>query len=150
MGCDYYIHEYLEIEHINGISYVELPLKRGDYPELECGIYDSDEEECNRYYNLPEFRKIQETVIKLCLLPRKPILIYENHEFVSKKMEEKYKTIIDKKMKHPNDDDDEMCLKYTDTGIFTSMLEVIKITKKDYKQSLIIFHWLILCYLLIL
>jgi hypothetical protein len=65
-------------------------------------------------------------------------------------MEEKYKTIIDKKMKHPNDDDDEMCLKYTDTGIFTSMLEVIKITKKDYKQSLIIFHWLILCYLLIL
>lgn len=40
MGCDYYINVYLEIEHINGISYYELSLIRGYFSDLECGIYE--------------------------------------------------------------------------------------------------------------
>lgn len=42
MGCDYYIHVYLEIHHINGISYYEIPTIRGYYCDLECGVCDSN------------------------------------------------------------------------------------------------------------
>lgn len=31
MGCDYYIHVYLEIQHTNGISYHEFDSIRGYY-----------------------------------------------------------------------------------------------------------------------
>ena len=52
MGCDFYIHDYLEIHHINGISYYELPTIRGYYCDLECGVCDSDE----YYYNSMEYK----------------------------------------------------------------------------------------------
>ena len=51
MGCDFYIYVYLEIHHINGISYYELPTIRGYYCDLECGVCDIDDDENNYYYN---------------------------------------------------------------------------------------------------
>ena len=35
MACDFYIYTYLEIQHIHGLSYYELPTIRGYYCELE-------------------------------------------------------------------------------------------------------------------
>ena len=45
MGCDFYIDVYLEIEHINGISYYEFPTIRGYYSDLlDFNVYnDSDD-----------------------------------------------------------------------------------------------------------
>ena len=50
-GCDFYIYVYLEIQHVNGVSYYQFPTIRGYYCELECGIYDSNDDEKDDYYN---------------------------------------------------------------------------------------------------
>jgi len=87
MGCDYYIYSYLEIEHNNGLSYHFFPIIRGYYCELECGIYDSDDDENDYYYNSIEYEALYENMIKISLTPRKPIIIYDNKSFVEPKFE---------------------------------------------------------------
>jgi hypothetical protein len=129
MGCDYYIYVYFEIEHTRGIAYYEFPIIRGYYPELECGIWDSDNEEEDYYYNSPEYCAMYESMKKICLTPRKPVIIYENHAFVSPKFETKYLDIIQTKIKQINR------VKYSRIkeigGTLTSIEQVIKITKKE-------------------
>ena len=99
MGCDYYIYNYLEIQHINGISYYELPTIRGYYCDLECGVCDSDDDENDYYYNSTEYQKLYENMKKMCLTPRKPVVIYNNNSFISPKLEMKYLPIIQNKIK---------------------------------------------------
>ena len=128
MGCDFYIYVYLEIEHVNGISYYQLPTIRGYYCDLECGVYDSDDDENDRYYNSTEYNTLYEKMIKMCLTPRKPVVIYNNNSFIEPKFEVKYLPIIQNKInKH--------CVEkyplYKDTGILTDISQVIKITKKE-------------------
>jgi len=132
MGCDYYIYTYLEIEHTNGQSYYFFPTIRGYYCELECGIYDSDDDENDYYYNSIEYEALYENMIKICLTPRKPIVIYDNKSFVEPKFEIKYLPMIQDKIdkkyveKYP---------RYDDTGSFTSIDEVIKVTKKEERYT---------------
>ena len=133
MGCDYYIHVYLEIEHTNGVSYLEFYSIRGYYCECECGIYDSDEEECDRYYNTPEHKAYYEHMTNICLTPRKPIVIYENKSFANRHFENKYAPIIRNKINNKKVEKD---TRYKDTGKLTNMDQVIRITKKEdrYKR----------------
>ena len=132
MGCDFYIHVYLEIHHINGISYYELPTIRGYYCELECGVCDSDDDENDYYYNSTEYKTLCENMKKICLTPRKPVVIYNNNSFISPKLEMKYLPIIQKKIKT-------RCVKkysrYKDTGIFTSIEEIINVIKKEERYD---------------
>ena len=71
-------------------------------------------------------------MIKLCLTPRKPIVIYNNKSFVEPKFEIKYLPMIQDKInkkyveKYPH---------YDDTGSFTSIDEVIKVTKKEERYT---------------
>lgn len=133
MGCDYYIYVYLEIHHVNGISYYELPTIRGYYCDLECGFCDSDEDENDYYYNSAEYKSLYENMQKICLTPRKPIVIYENHSFISPKLETKYLPLIQHKVNRKREE--KARLLYEDTGLFTKIEEVVKIVKKEDRYS---------------
>jgi hypothetical protein len=73
---------YLEIEHINKISYYELSLIWSYFNDLECWIYDSDDAEKDIYYNSEEYCKLYTNMIKLCLTLIKSVVIYNNNWFV--------------------------------------------------------------------
>jgi hypothetical protein len=133
MGCDYYIHNYLEIEHINGISYYQLPTKRGYYCDLECGICDSDDDEKNHYYNSTEYKTLYKNMKKICLTPRKPLIIYNNNAFITQRFEDKYSQVIQNKINKKYVE--AYNLRKKDTGTFKHISEVIKITKKDKKYD---------------
>jgi hypothetical protein len=122
MGCDYYIHLYLEIEHISGIYIHELSLIRGYYCELDCGIYDSDDEEKNQYYHSSEYETLYENMKKLCLTPREPKVIYENHLFKTLHLEKKYRPILQQIMSKID-------------GEIKSLKDIIKITKKEKRYD---------------
>lgn len=132
MGADFYVYVYLEIEHTRGISYYEFPTIRGYYCDLEYHIYDSDDDDNDIYYNSNEYKSLYDSMVKLCLTPRKPIVIYENEAFISKKLETKYLTLIQDKInkkyinKHP---------RYSDTGRFTSIEQISKIIKKEERYD---------------
>ena len=132
MGCDFYICVCLEIEHINGISYCELPMIRGYYCDLECGIYDSDDDENNYYYNSIEYKTLYENMKKMCLTPRKPVVIYDNNSFLSPKFEMKYLPIIQNKI---NKKYEKKYSRYEDTGIFTNIEQITKIVKKEQRYE---------------
>lgn len=132
MGCDYYIYNYLEIQHINGISYYEFPTIRGYYCELECGFYDSDDDENDYYYNSTEYNTLYENMKKISLTPRKPVVIYNNNSFISPKLEMKYLPIIQNKI---NKKYVEKYPRHKDTGSFTSIQQIIKVTKKEERYD---------------
>ena len=142
MGCDFYINVYLEIQHINGISYYELPTIRGYYCNLECGICDSDDDENDYYYNSIEYKSLYKNMKKICLTPRKHVVIYNNNSFISPKLEMKYLPFIQNKI---NKEHEKKNIRYKDTGIFTKIEEIIKVVKKeerydpyeDYKLNLL-------------
>ena len=154
MKCDFYIYSYLEIEHNKGISYYPLFTQLGyydklihsDYRYLINEIFDSDYErdfDSNNNFNSMKYEdsllseayeklsemheKTCDIIKKITISPKKPIIIYDNNLFVTQKLETKYFPIIQKKLN--NIYIHEFFL-YEDTGIFTDMSEVIKITKK--------------------
>jgi hypothetical protein len=131
MGCDFYIDVYLEIQHTNGISYYKLPTIRGYYCDLECGVHDSDDE--IDYSNSIEYKRLYENMKKICLTPRKPIVIYDNNSFIKPKFEIKYLPIIQNKInkKHV----EEYNTRYKDTGVFTNIEQIIKIVKKEERYE---------------
>jgi hypothetical protein len=65
------------------------------------------------------------------LTPRKPIVIYDN-SFISQKLEMKYLPFITDKI---NKQYVEKYPRYKDTGTFTSIEQVIKITKKEERYD---------------
>ena len=128
MGCDFYIFPYLEIQHMTGISYYELPLIRGYYCNLECGICDSDDDENDHYYLSPEYTQLYQDMKNMCLTPRKPVIIYENDSFVLPKFETKYLPMIQHKI---DGIPLEKYFRHKDTGRITSIGEIISIVKKE-------------------
>ena len=132
MGCDYYIYTYLEIHHINGISYYQLPTIRGYYCDLECGLCDSDDDENDYYYNSMEYKTLYEHMKKICLTPRKHVVIYNNNSFISSKFEMKYLPIIQNKI---NKKYLEKYPRHTETGSFTSIEQIIKVIKKEERYE---------------
>ena len=133
MGCDYYIQPYLKIHHSKGISYYNLPIIRGYYSDLECGVYDSDDDEKHLYYNSKEYVKLFNNMIKICLTPRKKVVIYKNNSFINSKFEKKYLPIIQNIINGNYDDEYIPC--DDDIETFTSIDQIIKITKKEKRYA---------------
>ena len=133
MGCDFYIYCYLEIQHNKGISYYELPTIRGYYCDLECGVCDSDDDENDYYYNSTEYKTLYDNMKKMCLTTRKPVVIYNNNSFISPNFEIKYLPIIQDKIHKKYLE--KYHRRYKDTGTFTSIEQVIKITKKEERYD---------------
>jgi len=133
MGCDYYIYVYLEIQHKHGVSYYSFPIIRGYYPDLDCGFTDSDDESVDKYYNLPEYNKLYDDMIKMALTPRKPVVIYANDAFVSQKFEIKYSASIQNKLDKIYENE---WRPFEDTGVaFNNISEIICITRKEIRRE---------------
>ena len=91
MGCDYYICKFLEITFTYG-NYTMIELER-DY-----GYYNFSLDEDDPNYDAKYKEYVQET-----LEPNmKPITIYEDNEFQTKKLEDKYKSLIEEELETYN------------------------------------------------
>ena len=119
MGADFYIYIYLEIEHLFGTAYLELPIKRGFFTEMDGGYYDNDYDD-EQHFMKEEYNRLYQEVIQLDLTPHPPMTLYEKGAFVSEHFETKYKPLLEiylqknllKNRKYDNDpnynsDDDE-------------------------------------------
>lgn len=91
MGCDYYIQKYLYIHYKDkSKDYISLSTDRGYF------YFSSDLDEDD-----PDFEIKNNELIRLQLKPRmKPIIIYQDNEFLSNFLENKYKFIVEQKMKN--------------------------------------------------
>jgi len=91
MGCDYYILKVLRIYYTE-TDYldVELTRERGYY------YYQFDEDE-EHYEN-----KVSEYINDILTPKMKPIMLYENNNFIQLSFETKYKTIIDNEINKNN------------------------------------------------
>lgn len=90
MGCDYYIVKQLEIDFHYGIDplFIELERDRG-YFDFSFSLDEDD----------PDYDAKEAEYIAEMLNPRMlPIIIYEEVEFKSKKLEDKYKVLIDQQL----------------------------------------------------
>jgi len=117
MSCDYYIAVYLVIEHAKGKCYYQLPMIRGYYCDLECGVYDSDDEEQDHYYNTKEYKALYDSMKSICLTPRKPVVIFDSEYggFRTQVFKMKYLYMIQEKVR--------------------DLSEVRKVTKKEYRYD---------------
>jgi hypothetical protein len=87
MGCDFYIIKFLNIYYNNKTeSFIDLDREKGYYHYW----FDEDEE---------DYEKKRKEYIESVLEPHmKPILIYEENQFVRPLFETKYKSIIEKEL----------------------------------------------------
>lgn len=88
MGCDYYITKQIEIDFHYSIHplFIELERDQGYY----CFSLDEDD---------PDYDEKEAEYINDTLKPSmKPIFIYEEGNFMSKKLENKYKDLIDQEL----------------------------------------------------
>jgi hypothetical protein len=91
MGCDYYILKVLRIYYTEtDYLEVELTRERGYY------YYQFDEDE-EHYEN-----KVSEYINDILTPKMKPILLYDNNNFIQLSFETKYKTIIDNEINKNN------------------------------------------------
>ena len=92
MGCDYYILINLYIYFNDDIyNYLTIELER------HKGYYFYDGHDEDKQEKMDEY-------IKSILRPRmKPIIIYDNNEFISSKFETKYKDLIDNELQESSD-----------------------------------------------
>jgi hypothetical protein len=101
MGCDFYCYPFLEIVHKGGTCYVELPLGRG-YFDYDFSHPDQDEDEDEETFmnsrRKKEYDKLFGRYLRLTLEKRVPIPVYENGEFRTPQLSDKYKECIDEKI----------------------------------------------------
>ena len=91
MGCDYYIVKVLHI-YYNEIDYLDFELNR----ERGYYYYQFDKDEENYEDKVSEY-------INDILTPKiKPIMLYENNNFIQLSFETKYKTIVDNEINKNN------------------------------------------------
>ena len=121
MGCDYRIYKLLEITHKHGKAYIELDCERGYFLCSPMEGIDSDDE---RYEEL--YAKRYDYYLKSDFVP---ILIYEHGKFAQPRLEGKYKTMVEEKIKEEARDE------YRDTGAkLTSMEDILTIYKIEVRE----------------
>lgn len=92
MGCDYYIYKILEISFHYGICDLHIDLER-DYGYYYFSLDEDD----------PNYDEKYKEYVEETLQPRmEPIIIYENNEFKTTKLENKYKLLIDEELESYN------------------------------------------------
>ena len=92
MGCDYFIEKFLEIKFVNTMSYFTIDL------EIERGYYSFSLDEDDPMYD----EKYKEYVEKTLEPGMEPILIYDSDQFVTKKLENKYRSHIEQELERYN------------------------------------------------
>lgn len=132
MGCDFYIYKYLEIEHKNGTAYYSLKDARGWFCELGINWYESDDEDYNPYYMSEECKQLWKDMVKLCLTPRQPFVLYKNDHFVSERVKDKYLPLLQNKINNIFINEKYI---FKDTGIFESIEDIIQVTKKEIRYE---------------
>lgn len=85
MGGDYYIDKNLVIKFINCIDIITIEL------EHDRGYFLFYEDKDDPDYDTKYRKYMEETLLKVM----KPITIYENNQFVTTKLEDKYKALIE-------------------------------------------------------
>jgi hypothetical protein len=146
MEPDYFIHQYLQIEHTRGVSYIELKCIEKKYcqfilntiEEYDNNDYDSDFDNENNKddsYSTVKFKiqRLQNKMKYLFLIPRPPILIYQNKQFVNKHFMEKYKKIIENKINEK--EPPHIFIEYRDTGKLEFFDSIIRITKVECRYD---------------
>ena len=88
MGCDYYICKFLEIKFVNTMFSLTIDL------ETDRGYYSFSLDEDDPTYD----EKYTEYVEKTLKPGMEPILIYEYDQFASKKLEDKYRGLIEEEL----------------------------------------------------
>lgn len=91
MGCDYYICKYLKINFQSILSlFIELDRDKGYF------YFDLDEDD-------PDYNKKYKKYVNEILTPNmKPIIIYENNQFINSNLENKYTFLIQEKLNRYN------------------------------------------------
>jgi hypothetical protein len=93
MGCDYYICKKLCIYLKNNDNNfdIELETERGYFYDINM---DEDDERYDEEYN--------KMIKQVLSVTKPPIVIFERDDFTSKKLENKYKRLIEQKMQSYN------------------------------------------------
>ena len=133
MVCDYFIERFLEIEHKNGISYFELSFKTKWFPCID-DCYDEAEDSDNEievYVENSDYNRVCKEIEELCLIPRKPRVIFKDGKYTSNAIMNKYLPMVLKKV-----NTDRLSGDNKDTGILKDAADIIKITKRElrYRQ----------------
>jgi hypothetical protein len=97
-------------------------------------VCDSDDDENDYYYNSIEYQLLYTNMKKLCLTPRKPVVIYDNNSFISSKLEMKYLPLIQNKINNTYLEKHIHC-HHKDTGMFTRIEEILQIVKKEERYD---------------
>jgi len=88
MGCDYYVVKQLEIVFHNDVHPLFMEVDHDKHPYYF--LLDEDD---------PDYHAKEAEYIKYMLTPNmKPIIIYQENHFLSKKLEDKYKHLIDQEL----------------------------------------------------
>lgn len=88
MGCDYYIVKEIEIDFKNSIFPLHIELER------DSGYFNFSLDEDD-----PDYDEKEKEYIKDILKPyMKPIILYDEDGFISKKYENKYKKLIEEEL----------------------------------------------------
>jgi hypothetical protein len=88
MGCDYYIHKYLKIEHISGTYYYLLNRERKYY------LLGNSDNEYDNDYKKNIFDKLYEKYKLFLLKSCKSKIIYKNKKYKKNRYKNKYEKII--------------------------------------------------------
>jgi len=117
MGCDYYIEKILKVKFENRTDYIIINL------ESDRGWFDFSLDEDDPDYDAKYEKYVEET-----LKPNmKPIIIYENNDFLTKKLQDKYKLLIEKELKNYN--------KGKETDSKKEWKDIIKIVKCETRYE---------------
>jgi hypothetical protein len=92
MGCDYFIEKFLEIKFVNIMFSLTMVL------EIDKGYYSFSLDEDHPTYD----EKYTEYVEKTLEPGMEPIIIYEYDQFVTKKLENKYRRHIEQELERYN------------------------------------------------
>ena len=143
MEPDYFIYQYLQIQHTNGVSYIQLKCIEKNYCKCISNVnndfdkdYDSDYDTVSNETNNIIKHKIQHlhNKIKFLLLrPRLPIIIYENNHFISQHFKNKYEKLITKKINEK--EQPFIFIEYRDTGKLEFFDSIIRITKIECRYD---------------
>jgi hypothetical protein len=92
MGYDYYIYKLLKINHKSGIYYIKLSREGGYiFYEPDC---DSDDEQYETERIKAHNQHLQ--------VNTKPVLVYQNNDFLNDNLRAKYVLKLESKLKHEN------------------------------------------------
>ena len=144
MEPDYFIYQYLQIEHANGVSYIKLRCIEKNYCNCISDTHfdnhdkksdDSDDSELDdsSFTVKHKIQCLQNQMKYLLLKPRAPILIYENNQFINVHFKNKYEKIIKDKINET--EPSPIFIEYRDTGNFKCFESIKKITKIECRYD---------------